>query len=73
MSQDPYELLDVPRDADAALKFLYRQSEGDNPRDQQAFTTLQELLVDSYLPPDALSALFEAAARIPGDHIHRLE
>ena len=57
---------DVPGDADAALTFLYEHSQGDNPPDEQAFTTVAELITEAYLPPASLSAVFTAAARIPG-------
>jgi hypothetical protein len=57
---------DLPTTADAMLKYLYRHSDGGNPRDQQAFVTVGDTIRESYLPPAALSAMFAAAARIPG-------
>jgi hypothetical protein len=57
---------DVPSDVTAALTFLYEHSEGDNPPDEQAFTTVAELIQEAYLPPASLAAVFAAAAKIPG-------
>ena len=48
------------------LTYLYGNSHGDNPRDQQAFITAADMLRGAYLPPAARSALFRAMARIPG-------
>jgi hypothetical protein len=57
---------DVPTDADAALKFLYANSHGGNPADQQAFITVGDLIRESYLKAESLSAVFAATAKIPG-------
>jgi hypothetical protein len=57
---------DVPSDVTAALTFLYEHSEGDNPPDEQAFTTVAELIQEAYLPPASLAAVFAAAAKITG-------
>jgi hypothetical protein len=58
---------DLPTSVDAMLAYLYRPNpHNSDPLDQQAFTTVGQLVVQSYIPPAALSALFSAAARIPG-------
>jgi hypothetical protein len=56
----------LPTGADAMLDYLYRNSHGGNPRDQQAFTTAGDLIREAYVPPASLAAVFEAVARIPG-------
>jgi hypothetical protein len=61
----------VPSDGNAALAFLYAHSEGDNPPDDQAFTTAAELIQEAYLPPASLSAVFAAAAQSPGVTVTR--
>jgi hypothetical protein len=62
----PAALTDLPTGTDAMVRYLYRNSHGGNPPDQQAFITVGDLVRESYLPPAALSALWSAAARIPG-------
>src|SRR5262249_53108412 len=62
---------DLPTDTDAMLAYLYHNSHGQNPRDQQAFITVGDLIREAYIPPAALSALFSAAARIPGVTVER--
>ncbi|MGI5245398.1 CU044_5270 family protein [Dactylosporangium sp. CA-139066] len=62
----PAYLAGLPTTADAMLDYLYTHSSGGNPRDQQAFTTAADLIRESYVPPAALAAVFEAVARIPG-------
>ncbi|GAA3005081.1 hypothetical protein HEB29_004520 [Streptomyces fulvorobeus] len=60
-------LATLPTDPDALLKKIYKETEGmGNSPDQQAFTTIGDMLGES-LPPAALNtALFEAAGKIPG-------
>ena len=54
-------------DPDKLLKLIYKETEGQgNSPDQQAFTTIGDLLVESYPPAELYSALFKAAAKIPG-------
>ena len=62
----PAYLSGLPTSADAMLSYLYRNSQGQNPPDQQAFITAGDLIRESYLHPAALAAVFEAVARIPG-------
>jgi hypothetical protein len=57
---------DLPTDVAGMRDYLYRNSHGSNPRDQQAFITVGDLIREAYLPPQALAAIFEAAAQIPG-------
>ncbi|MGA4803324.1 CU044_5270 family protein [Streptomyces lavendulocolor] len=60
-------LATLPTDPDALLAKIYKETEGmGNSPDQQAFTTIGDLLRES-LPPAALNtALYKAAAKIPG-------
>jgi hypothetical protein len=64
--QQPAYLSGLPTSADAMLGYLYRNSQGQNPPDQQAFITAGDLIRESYLRPASLAALFEAVAKIPG-------
>ncbi|WP_331715291.1 CU044_5270 family protein [Micromonospora viridifaciens] len=56
----------LPEDAAGMREYLYRNSHGANPPDQQAFITLGDLIKESYLPPRVLAAAFQAASGIPG-------
>ncbi|MCX4912051.1 CU044_5270 family protein [Streptomyces sp. NBC_00687] len=54
-------------DPDKLLKLIYKETKGQgNTPDQQAFTTIGDLLTESYPPAELYSALFRAAAKIPG-------
>ncbi|MFD6974004.1 CU044_5270 family protein [Streptomyces sp. NPDC059979] len=54
-------------DPDALLAKIYKETAGQgNTPDQQAFTTIGDLLGESYPPAALYPALFKAAARIPG-------
>lgn len=60
-------LADLTTDPDALLAKIYKETEGQgNTPDQQAFTTVGDLLTESYPPAELYSALFKAAAKIPG-------
>ncbi|WP_380279361.1 CU044_5270 family protein [Kitasatospora purpeofusca] len=70
-----YRLLStLPTDPDALLKLVYadaRPNHGSGSAstagaDHEAFITIGDLLRDSVLPPQVGSALYRAAARIPG-------
>jgi hypothetical protein len=66
---DPtYRLLEsLPTDPDALLKKIYTVEKGHGPGpDQEAFTTIGDLLRDSIAPPRTSAALYRAAAKIPG-------
>lgn len=62
----PAYLGDLPTDVDAMYRYLYDNSQGDNPRDVQAFVTVGDLIRENYVRPQAMAAMFDAAARIPG-------
>lgn len=54
-------------DPDELLAKIYKETKGHgNSPDQEAFTTIGDLLGESYPPAALNSALFEAAAKIPG-------
>jgi hypothetical protein len=57
---------DLPTDTAGMRDYLYRNSHGANAPDQQAFITVGDLIQEAYLPPQALAAMFRAAAQIPG-------
>ncbi|MGW0708228.1 CU044_5270 family protein [Streptomyces sp. NPDC002643] len=60
-------LADLTTDPDALLAKIYKETEGQgNSPDQQAFATIGDLLGESYPPAELYSALFKAAAKIPG-------
>lgn len=64
----------LPNDPDALLKKIYQQTEAEHGLgsgsttgpDQEAFVTIGDLLRDQVAPPETTSALYRAAARIPG-------
>ncbi|MEU8260461.1 CU044_5270 family protein [Micromonospora sp. NPDC048999] len=64
--QPPAYLAGLPEDAAGMREYLYRNSHGANPRHEQAFITIGDLIRESYLPPRVLAAAFQAAAGIPG-------
>ncbi|MET8163987.1 CU044_5270 family protein [Streptomyces sp. NPDC005329] len=54
-------------DPDVLLAKIYKETKGQgNTPDQQAFTTIGDLLTESYPPVELYSALFRTAAKIPG-------
>ncbi|MBK3634401.1 CU044_5270 family protein [Streptomyces sp. MBT97] len=60
-------LTKLPTDPDQLLAKIYKETEGQgNTPDQQAFTTIGDLLTESYPPAELYSALFRTAAKIPG-------
>ncbi|MDV5149605.1 CU044_5270 family protein [Streptomyces sp. SBC-4] len=57
----------LPTDPDALLRKIYEETEGQgNGPDQQAFTTIGDLLIESWPSPRLSAALYRAAAKIPG-------
>ncbi|MGW7441504.1 CU044_5270 family protein [Streptomyces sp. NPDC054849] len=57
----------LPTDPDALLAKIYKETAGHGTTpDQQAFTTIGDLLAESYPPAALYPALFQAAAKIPG-------
>ncbi|MFF5477137.1 CU044_5270 family protein [Streptomyces sp. NPDC012935] len=60
-------LAELTTDPDELLAKIYKETEGmGNSPDQQAFTTIGDLLGESYPPAELYSALFKAAEKIPG-------
>lgn len=59
-------LSDLPTNASAMSTYLYTHSQGDNPRDEQAFRTAIDLLLGAFLTPAQQAAMFDAVAKIPG-------
>jgi hypothetical protein len=62
---------DLPTDTDAMHDYLYKNSHGGNPRHVQAFITVGDLIRENYVRPQAMAALLNAAARIPGATVIR--
>ncbi|MDX3760042.1 CU044_5270 family protein [Streptomyces mirabilis] len=57
----------LPTDPDALLKKIYKETKGQgNSPDQQAFTTVGDLLNEELAPAKLNAALYRAAAKIPG-------
>ncbi|GAA3372547.1 hypothetical protein GCM10020367_27900 [Streptomyces sannanensis] len=60
-------LAKLTTDPDELLAKIYKETKGHgNSPDQEAFTTIGDLLGESYPPAGLYSALFKAAAKIPG-------
>ncbi|MET8702532.1 CU044_5270 family protein [Kitasatospora sp. NPDC004723] len=75
LNSPTYRLLTtLPTDPDALLKLIYNDtrlnhgsgSASTTGADHQAFIAIGDLLRDSVVPPQVSSALYRAAARIPG-------
>ncbi|MFD5567495.1 CU044_5270 family protein [Streptomyces cadmiisoli] len=57
----------LPTDPDQLLELIYKKTKGQgNTPDQQAFTTIGDLVRESLPPAELNSALFKAAGKIPG-------
>ncbi|MEU9189622.1 CU044_5270 family protein [Streptomyces sp. NPDC048484] len=60
-------LANLTTDPDKLLDTIYKETKGQgNSPDQQAFSTIGDLLGESYPPAELYSALFRTAAKIPG-------
>ncbi|WP_405424372.1 CU044_5270 family protein [Streptomyces erythrochromogenes] len=60
-------LAGLPTDPDVLLKKIYEETRGmGRGPDQEAFTTIGDLLRSSYPPAELTVALYRAAAKIPG-------
>ncbi|MFJ9704452.1 CU044_5270 family protein [Streptomyces sp. NPDC101234] len=60
-------LTKLTTDPDKLLTKIYAETKGQgNSPDQEAFTTIGDLLVESYPPAELYPALFKAAEKIPG-------
>ncbi|MEU1122803.1 CU044_5270 family protein [Streptomyces sp. NPDC005899] len=54
-------------DPDQLLRKIYKETAGQgNGPDQQAFTTIGDLVMEQVMPAELASALYRAAAKIPG-------
>ncbi|MFF8837954.1 CU044_5270 family protein [Streptomyces sp. NPDC015130] len=57
----------LPTDPEVLLKLIREETRGDGAdADQRAFRAIGTLLAETWAPPKVTSALYEAAARIPG-------
>ncbi|MZE51251.1 hypothetical protein GTY86_07975 [Streptomyces sp. SID5770] len=57
----------LPTDPDELLRKIYEETEGQGRgKHQQAFTTIGDLLTESWPSPGLTAALYRAAAKIPG-------
>jgi hypothetical protein len=60
-------LTTLPADPDVLLKRIYKETAGQgNSRDQEVFTTIGDLVREQLMTPELTSALYRAAAKIPG-------
>lgn len=60
-------LASLPTDPDVLLRKIYTETAGmGRTPDQEAFTTIGDLLGESYPPAGLAAALYKAAAKIPG-------
>lgn len=60
-------LKELTTDPDELLKKIYKETKGQgNGPDQQAFTTIGDLVREQVMPAELTSALYRAAAKIPG-------
>ncbi|WP_372405589.1 CU044_5270 family protein [Streptomyces luteireticuli] len=63
----PAYVASLPTDPDALLRLIRKETRGrGQDPDQQAFTTIGDLLAESWAPPRVAAALYRAAAKIPG-------
>jgi hypothetical protein len=59
-------LQSLPTSPHALLNLIEQQMQGQQPRPQEAFTTIGDLLREAIAPPQVSAALYRAAALIPG-------
>ena len=59
-------LQSLPTDPPALLSLIEREMQGQQPRPEEAFTTIGDLLREAIAPPQVSAALYRAAALIPG-------
>jgi hypothetical protein len=59
-------LQSLPTDPHALLSLIEREMQGQQPRPEEAFTTIGDLLREAITPPRVSAALYRAAALIPG-------
>jgi hypothetical protein len=67
MNAPTYRFLQsLPTDPRALLDLIEREMAGQQPRPEEAFTTIGDLLREAIAPPRVSAALYRAAALIPG-------
>jgi hypothetical protein len=67
MNAPTYRFLQsLPTDPRALLSLIEREMAGQQPRPEEAFTTIGDLLREAIAPPRVSAALYRAAALIPG-------
>ena len=67
MNAPTYRFLrSLPTDPHALLSLIEREMAGQQPRPEEAFTTIGDLLREAIAPPRVSAALYRAAALIPG-------
>ena len=59
-------LQSLPTDPHPLLSLIEREMQGQQPRPEEAFTTIGDLLREAITPPQVTAALYRAAALIPG-------
>jgi hypothetical protein len=59
-------LQSLPTDPHALLSLIEQQMQGQQPRPEEAFNTIGDLLREAVAPPQVSAALYRAAALIPG-------
>lgn len=59
-------LQSLPTDPQALLNLIEQQMQGQQPRPEEAFTTIGDLLREAIAPPRISAALYRAAGLIPG-------
>ncbi len=59
-------LQSLPTDPHTLLSLIEREMQGQQPRPEEAFTTIGDLLREAITPPQVSAALYRAAALIPG-------
>jgi hypothetical protein len=64
-------LTGLPTEPATMRNWLYRNSNGANPPDAQAFIAVGDTLREKYVAPASVAAMFEAAATIPGTEVVR--
>jgi hypothetical protein len=67
MNDPTYRFLQsLPTDPHVLLSLIEAEMQGQQPRPQEAFTTIGDLLREAIAPPQVSAALYRAAALIPG-------
>jgi hypothetical protein len=61
----------LPTDPAKMYDYLYRNSHGNHPADEQAFITVGDMIRENYVPPKVMAAMFRAAAKIHGTTVMR--